>query len=721
SSTLAELVASVSGGEVLSPPADAGAPGWLRKVVMRGLAVEPATRFPDMQAALAALARDPVKRRRRWLALTGLAGGSAAISAAVAMASATPAIGRCEDVAAPVAATLGEPLLAEAGRAFAATGPLGVDTWALVAPRLEGWGREWAALRGERCRAYAAGELSDALYDRSVACLDRQLARVDGLMAAFVVADERSVEQAPGAIAALPALATCADAEYLLADLTPPEGAAAREAVTAARGSIERARASVDLGRYDEALDLADAAAEVAAEHDYEPLAALAEVVRGDALQWQRDGAAAERALSSAFDHGLASGADRAAAEAVARRMFVRAELGGDAARALDDEGLGRALLRRVGGDPRLAWVLENNAAVAYERAGQLDAAQRRHEQALAIAAELGEDAAEALYSHYNLGLMLLSQSRFERADAELAAAKTLAARLLGPRHPTLVAMAEAEASAAYHAGRLRRADEVLSEARALTTNPKIALPLAELQTQVAAALRDPGLDARADETRALAAEAFGAENPRSAYTRLALKVYRPDDAAQEAADLEQLAELSAEMWGEALTHRVDARLLGGAPQAALGFLDQAKSQPTWASLPPPARQLLAGLEAEALIASGRHDEAAAALATIEPIDGGEPLPRVELARARIAAHRGEHEVAIASLRRVQADYARTFDDDHPELAEVRFALAEALRASGDAAAAEAAAQQAVTAYSAHGAAFSKEIAAIEAWRGDGS
>ncbi|MCA9705897.1 MAG: serine/threonine protein kinase, partial [Myxococcales bacterium] len=46
-------------------PRDRAVPAWLRRIVLRGLSVDPAERFPDMDALLAALERDPSRRRRR--------------------------------------------------------------------------------------------------------------------------------------------------------------------------------------------------------------------------------------------------------------------------------------------------------------------------------------------------------------------------------------------------------------------------------------------------------------------------------------------------------------------------------------------------------------------------------------------------------------------------------------------------------------------------------
>ena len=78
--TYAELLVSVTSGAVLAPP-DVKVPAWIRRVLLRGLSIDPDKRYPSMAELLAALAHDPARRRRRVLAWTGtgvlVAGGVA--------------------------------------------------------------------------------------------------------------------------------------------------------------------------------------------------------------------------------------------------------------------------------------------------------------------------------------------------------------------------------------------------------------------------------------------------------------------------------------------------------------------------------------------------------------------------------------------------------------------------------------------------------------------
>ena len=70
--TFEDLATHVLAGDVLPPPAKHDVPTWLRRVLLRGLALEPAARWPSMAALLEALAQDPARARRRWGAIAGV-------------------------------------------------------------------------------------------------------------------------------------------------------------------------------------------------------------------------------------------------------------------------------------------------------------------------------------------------------------------------------------------------------------------------------------------------------------------------------------------------------------------------------------------------------------------------------------------------------------------------------------------------------------------------
>ncbi|MEM6993341.1 MAG: serine/threonine-protein kinase [Myxococcota bacterium] len=67
--TLAEHYDAVTAGRISTGPDDSGVPGWLRKVVERGLEPDPRRRFASMDALLFALVADRRRRRRRLVYL----------------------------------------------------------------------------------------------------------------------------------------------------------------------------------------------------------------------------------------------------------------------------------------------------------------------------------------------------------------------------------------------------------------------------------------------------------------------------------------------------------------------------------------------------------------------------------------------------------------------------------------------------------------------------
>ena len=129
--TLAELIEQVLCGELPATPPDPAVPAWLHALVLRGLARDPAARFPDMAALLAELARDPeLERRRRRqrrvqivaavaLTLLVVIGGAAVYRAVVRGAHERRATARLEALREQLATLQAEGRADEAARAFA--------------------------------------------------------------------------------------------------------------------------------------------------------------------------------------------------------------------------------------------------------------------------------------------------------------------------------------------------------------------------------------------------------------------------------------------------------------------------------------------------------------------------------------------------------------------------------------------------------------------------
>ncbi|HFE44290.1 MAG TPA: serine/threonine-protein kinase, partial [Nannocystis exedens] len=623
---LALLFANVLEGKVVDPPPLIDIPAWLRKVLLRGLAREPEARFPSMEEALAALLADPRVRRRRWLlgsALVALAGGG--ILSAVLL---TGRGEQCQSVGVPLTEVWNDARANEIHAAFVSTaGQIGVDTWALVEPRLDAWASEWIELRLDRCRSLAASELTDTLHDRSVACLDRQLTRVDALVTAFVVADLTTIERAVASLATLPPLKNCIDTEFLSSQQRLPDDPEAKTAVTKARKELEVARAQIDLGNYEEALASTQKISGVGEKYAYEPLYGLSEVIRGDALLWQEQAAAAEEALNHALISALESGDDHVAVEALARRIFVRAELLRDPERALADDSITRALLRRINTPPQLAWLVENNVAVAHERAGQSERARRGYERALEITSKLRKNSVEAVYTQCNLAYEALYSGDLAHARDLFVAARATSSRVFGEAHPSTITILEGEATAALLEGHLQQARAALLSARQIAelqsaANPAALLPIVELEVDIAALLRTGKAEELLAEANDLARRAYGEHDWRALFSRLGSPLYDPALRALEEAALASL-QARPRAWGEAVESRLLARIESGAIDAARDLLLRAKELDLWKKLPEDRLRGLQVVEAKLLLELGRNADAKAILDGLKTDESG--------------------------------------------------------------------------------------------------
>ncbi|MBI2898310.1 MAG: serine/threonine protein kinase [Deltaproteobacteria bacterium] len=212
-STVEEIAAAVTEGRVSPPPADGRAPGWLRPVLMRGLAVTPSDRFATMEALLGALDRGPRARRRVIavaMAAAVLAVGGAAFWSA---AGGRDACGGGQDRLAGV----WDPAVKAAVRAsFLSSGRKQAPaTYSRVSRVLDGQAAEWAAMHRASCEARRSGRQDDRATALRSACLEERRAEMSELTGKLARADGRMVDRAVHAVFELASVEACGDARAL--------------------------------------------------------------------------------------------------------------------------------------------------------------------------------------------------------------------------------------------------------------------------------------------------------------------------------------------------------------------------------------------------------------------------------------------------------------------------------------------------------------------------
>lgn len=740
--SLEQIAFSVLEGQIETPAAGPRIPAWVRAVLERGLSTDPEARFESMAQLLAALRRDPAVRRRRLfggaLAVgaglvggAGLFGGDDVIAAAAADACAAAGSAIASAWSPARRDTVREGMLSTGG-------PRAAATWNRVAPQLDAYADEWSTAATQACRAHEDGQESAQSFDRRTACLRTQRSSLEAVTELLEHADAELVDHAPATVAALPSVLACDAVDDPSTATRVPGDPEAAEAVASGREQLARARVLEHAGQYESAQQLAQAVAAQAEALAFAPLSAEAAVVLGSVAMFVEPPEVADTTLGTALAAAVAVGHDGVALEALAKRAFVRADLLRTPTRALDDEAHADALLQRHRqAEPRLRWLVANNLGVVRELAGDLPAATERYSVALANAEARGDRGRlDAMAVLTNLTYLAFRQTELGTAEEHARRALEVGEAALGPEHPQLPFPLHALGDVLIAGGRDAEATEVLLRSVTileLRSDPPSPMIVVDLHSLARVALRRRQFaSALASASRAakLAREQLG-----DTHALTVSMMHLHGDALIAAGRSSEGIEIHREALTLALAGASDPSashaalgsalgdsgdLEGAAQQLALALvvLAQSPDLPDDASLP------TLRLQARTAMQRGELDTVALAVDTAVPIAAQTPQTGNAIAWARTAAAlamaQGAHADAVdvleAVLRRVQPNH----DADDPDLAALRFELAQATTAASGSTPprARTLATHAASAYLQLGPAFDAERAAIDAWLG---
>jgi hypothetical protein len=303
--TYAEVCSNVLTGEIQPAPKGPRVPGWLRKVLLRGLTTEPAGRFASMNALIGAMGSDP--RRRRTFAIAAAAGvlvvGAGAAAAWTLHAQAADRASPCEteartriDGAWPASAG---PQIAtrftHSGRSYA---KLASDT---ARTNLDKYATRWRALATDVCTAEHAssGPVPDLVVRRR-ACLDARLDELRTVVSLLSGEDNASyVDHAGAMTGGLRELTACTDATALLAAPGVAAPAIATEVADLDR-QLDDASARGAAGDFVASADKASKVIARAKQLAWPPLEARGHLVRGNMLLLLYDKGARQELLDAA-------------------------------------------------------------------------------------------------------------------------------------------------------------------------------------------------------------------------------------------------------------------------------------------------------------------------------------------------------------------------------------------------------------------------------------
>ena len=417
-----------------------GVPAAVRRALSRGLRADPGTRFPSMEALLAALAPRP---RQAPVAVALALAVTAVGVVGWRRASHADRAGLCRGAPAKMAEVWDGPRRAAvASMLTSGRGARGSDSWRRVAAALDGWSARWQALYTDACEAtHVRGEQSEALLDLRMQCLEqrrRETGELTRILAGDASLDDDKATQAAQQLAPLDA---CADLVALGRPRHPPREIERR--LGPARQQWARARAEILAGSCHQALTDAEEAAAAArlldasdVEANATTQAAVAQRCLGDLVSAHATLVAATLIAARAHDEALVTFDASQLIQIDAQQAdFVDA----DRWRLVATDAAARAA-----GDLHADAEREFSLGVLEWRRGRLSDAEAHHRRAAALLDRLPGDAAFARARNLGqLAAVLGDEAQYAEAARLNRRAHGYFLALLGPESYTTLSVEE--------------------------------------------------------------------------------------------------------------------------------------------------------------------------------------------------------------------------------------------------------------------------------------
>ncbi len=463
--TFATLCFSVTQGQLREPPRGK-LPGYLRKIIERGLAGDPDRRWPSMDPLLVELGKN--RARRRWVAAGVIVPLVFGLGAAKAWqidreTQRAETIAACEAEGRSIDESWNADARSEIATAFHATG-LGFadDAWTRTEQAIDRYAQDWAGMRTQACVAARV----DAPLDESALalrneCLDERRASLESLVALLRQTDAELVNHAVQAAVGLPLLSTCEDERALAQRVRAP--AEQQAEIARLRARLQGVEILLAGARFQAARDEAAAVLIEAQALAWPPLEAEVRYALGltemKLAHFELAAAELERAFFLAGDAGhdrVALRASSALLEVVGEEL-VRHEMGehwGELAGMFID---------------RLGLAGSVDEAELANSMGNLLSAQSKLDEALASygrardlwAAALGSESPSVGTALNNIGIIQRKQGNLDAALTSMTESLRIREATFGPKHPRV-------GDALYNIGNVRRQLGQLDEAMEL-------------------------------------------------------------------------------------------------------------------------------------------------------------------------------------------------------------------------------------------------------------
>jgi len=677
-------------GQLRAIPRDSDVPRHVRRTLVRGLDPDPGRRFSSMDELVARLDPSVATDRRRVMYSLG---GLALVGSLMAAGFVVPSDHDCS----PKATAWDDDARDRVRSAFADSElPYVEQTTATVVTKLDAYSDAIVRGRESVCRAtYVDRSADETELDLRTACLDRRDHELAAIVEVLGAANAKVLERAAGAVRAMSPVDACHDLERLAADVPEPESPNDRRTLARLEGRLHLATARIRTGAYAEARDSLLALRSEAQRLGHDPFTAEVHLRLGDVMGLLNEFTVAQHELETAAAMATESRHDRVAANA--HRMLAW-NLGHSQAQpeaASHHLDAADAFVERLGRPTEMTSELLRVRAVLAHDSGDFEGARRRFDEGREQLVAAGLPVPAALLANSARTLTSLGA----RADAEalLEQAAALIDAESGPDHPRAAKVYTQLAQLHVDEGEFEEARGLHERAlkirqRSLGENHRL---VAFSYNNLAGIHMYMGAPAKArdyyDRARAILSTLMGADHPDVGRMTLNIADLYKEEQDWRAAELEydRGIRILESALGEDHPHVAHGHNNLGALRYDRGDYDRSAIS---------YRRALAILE-RAL--GPRHADLA--------------YPLVGLAQAE--AGRGHHKLAIPPLERALALREGRKDVDPYDLADVRYALARSLDASGsDRGRAIVLGKQAIAAYEADESGRSTPLEEANAW-----
>lgn len=427
-----ELASNVIAGRRVAVPRHISVPGWLERVVDRGLATRPEDRWTSMEALLEALERKP-RNRRVWFGAS-IIGTSAALGA---FSWATATNPTCTGALESIEESWNDGRRARVQTAMQGAGAsYGSAVARRIGSELDRYAEHWAETHTRICEATRVrGEQSERLMDARIGCLERARVSLEAAVWVLSRSDAQTVERAHDVVAGLPRLRHCRSLGRDEADVERPP-AEAEELVRKIDAQIAQAEALQRAGRFEEQAEAMRRARSMAEGLSYPPVWTRIEIGAGYALLDSSEPEAAEAAFSKAQRSAMGSGQWKEAIEAMSNLVYVYATLVRLEEAQLTATFLEGLLERHGDAEARAAY--HGNLGVMAAARFDFEASARHHAKALEVRLKsLPSDHVDVAAARDNLGVALAQQGKFDEARVQMFEALEIWEEL-APNHPNV-------------------------------------------------------------------------------------------------------------------------------------------------------------------------------------------------------------------------------------------------------------------------------------------